>query len=226
MRRVKKLVRKIIKLISNLFMRKIIELKIKDNKKIYQELTKILAPHREEATGYILFIVEGTKKNPIIGIRYPGKKVFKRKKLIKWGNLFDFEVVIYENNKEIKDRSLFTFSGMLYDFYTYKKDNEEFWGIIEELYKTNKINKKIPRLRGINSSLFLLALKWIWIQEDLNYKLSWKDVNSSVRYGLYNKKQKPMSKGAGRGKFFGALVLAKFSDFTFDEIVKIIPPFG
>ena len=51
---------------------KIIELKIKNPKRIYQELANVLAPYREEPTGSVLFIVEGTKKNPVIGIRYPG----------------------------------------------------------------------------------------------------------------------------------------------------------
>ena len=207
-------------------MGKVIELKIKDNKKAYQELAKALSPYREKKPGSVLFIVEGTKKNPVIGIRYPGKKVFKRESNInKWGNLFDFEVVVYKNNLEIKDRNLFTFTGLLYDFYTNKKDNENFWKLITELYKTNKIGKKIPRLRGIASFLFLAALKWIWIQEDLNYKLSWKDVDSPIRYGLYNKNKKSMSKGAGRAKFFGALILAKGDYFTFVQTKKIIPPY-
>ena len=83
----------------------------------------------------------------------------------------------------------------------------------------------MPRLKGINSFLFLAALKWIWIQEDLNYKLSWEDVDSSIRYGLYNKKKKPMSKGAGRAKFFGALILAKSDYFTFEQITKTIPSY-
>ena len=59
-------------------MPKIIELKIKNSKTIYQELTKALSPYREEPAGSILFAVEGTKKKPIVGLRYPGKKVRKR----------------------------------------------------------------------------------------------------------------------------------------------------
>ena len=56
---------------------KITELKIKDNEKIYQELTRALYPYREKPQGSILFIVEGTKGKPIIGLRYPGKKLKK-----------------------------------------------------------------------------------------------------------------------------------------------------
>ena len=83
-----------------------IELKIKDNKKIYQELAKTLSQYKEKPAGSVLFIVEGTKKRSIIGIRYPGKKV--RKRILKtirvnsalWANLYDFEVVPFKNGKE------------------------------------------------------------------------------------------------------------------------------
>ena len=52
-------------------MPKIVELKIQDNKRIYQELTQNLSPYKGESPGSVLFIVEGTKRKPIIGIRYP-----------------------------------------------------------------------------------------------------------------------------------------------------------
>jgi len=63
---------------------KVIELKIKNPKKIYQELTKALAPYREKPAGSVLFVVEGTRKNPRIGLRYPGRKL--RKRLLKKPN--------------------------------------------------------------------------------------------------------------------------------------------
>jgi len=59
-------------------MSKIIELKIKNPQKIYQELTEALCPYREKLAGSVLFIVEGTKQKPIIAIRYPGKKLKRR----------------------------------------------------------------------------------------------------------------------------------------------------
>ena len=74
---------------------KVIELKIKNPSKIYQELTYVLAPYREKPEGFIVFIVEGTKKKPIIGIKYPGKKVRRRElKVVRsssalWANLYD-----------------------------------------------------------------------------------------------------------------------------------------
>lgn len=83
---------------------KIVELKIKNNEKIYQELTKALYLYRERPQGSVLFIVEGTKRNPIIGIRYPGKKLKRRTlKAIRansalWANLYDFEK---ENNPSL-----------------------------------------------------------------------------------------------------------------------------
>lgn len=87
-------------------MAKLIELKIKDPKKIYQELTISLCPYKNKPVGSMLFIVEGTKKNPIIGFRYPGRKL--RKRLLKkpnknsalWANLYDFEVVPFKKWRE------------------------------------------------------------------------------------------------------------------------------
>jgi len=77
-------------------------------------------------------------------------------------------------------------------------------------------------LPGINPKLYLLVLKWIWIQEDFNYKLSWQDVNSPIRYVLETRTGTPTSKDAGRGKFYAALILLKHH-FNFDLVKKIIP---
>ena len=43
-------------------MTKLIELKIKDPKKIYQELATALYPYKNKPVGSMLFIVEGTRK--------------------------------------------------------------------------------------------------------------------------------------------------------------------
>ncbi len=207
---------------------KIIELKIKNPKRIYQEVAQALAPYREKAAGSILFIVEGTKKNPIVGLRYPGKKIKKRNlKIVRsnsalWTNLYDFEVVPYKKGKEL-NTSKFTFAEMMNDFQENKKKSKKFWKAIEKVYKNNTTPKNLPRLPGIDSKLYLLMLKWIWIQEDFNYKFSWKDVNSPVRYVLRNKNDKPTSGGAGRAKFFAALVLLEREDFNYKEVKKIIP---
>jgi len=208
-------------------MTQIIELKIKDNKKIYQELAKALSQYREKPAGYILFIVEGTKKRPIIGLRYPGRKL--RKRLLKkpnknsalWANLYDFEVVPFKNKKEINTQK-FTFGEIMKDFQENKRNNEIFWKQIEELYQNNTITRKPPKLQGIDSELYLLMLKWIWIQEDFNYRFSWQEVNSPIRYVLETRTGSRTSKGAGRAKFFAALILLKHH-FTFEQVKKIIP---
>lgn len=208
-------------------MTQIIELKIKDNKKIYQELAKALSQYKEKPAGFILFIVEGTKKRPIIGIRYPGKKV--RKRILKtirvnsalWANLYDFEVVPFRNGKEV-DTQKFTFEELLKDFQDNKRNSEKFWKILEELYEDNTITKNPPKLSGIDSQLYLLVLKWIWIQEDFNYRFGWEDVNSPIRYVLETRTGSRTAKGAGRAKFFAALILLRHH-FTFEQVKKIIP---
>lgn len=208
-------------------MTQIIELKIKDNKKIYQELARALSQYKEKPAGSILFIVEGTKKRPIIGIRYPGKKV--RKRILKtirvnsalWANLYDFEVVPFRNGKEV-DTQKFTFEELLKDFQVHKRNSEKFWKILEELYEDNTITKNPPKLSGIDSQLYLLVLKWIWIQEDFNYRFGWEDVNSPIRYVLETRTGSRTAKGAGRAKFFAALILLRHH-FTFEQVKKIIP---
>jgi len=208
-------------------MTKLIELKIKDPKKIYQELATALYPYKNKPVGSMLFIVEGTRKNPIIGLRYPGRKL--RKRLLKkpnknsalWANLYDFEVVPFKNKKEINTQK-FTFGEIMKDFQENKRNNEIFWKQIEELYQNNTITRKPPKLQGIDSGLYLLMLKWIWIQEDFNYRFSWQEVNSPIRYVLETRTGSRTSKGAGRAKFFAALILLKHH-FTFEQVKKIIP---
>jgi len=208
-------------------MSKIIELKIKNPKKIYQELAVALSPHRGKPTGSMLFIVEGTKKNPIIGIRYPGKKLRKRKlKVVRansalWANLYDFEVVPYKNGKKL-DAQKFTYEKLLRDFQENKKNSKKFWSMLEELYKNNTITKKPPKLPGIDSQLYLIVLKWMWIQEDFNYRFNWEEVNSPIRYVLETRTGSRTARGAGRAKFFAALILLKHP-FNFKQVKKIIP---
>lgn len=210
-------------------MAKIIELKIKDNKDIYHELSEALSPYREEPVGSILFIVEGTKKKPIIGIRYPGRKLRKRTlKVIRinsalWANLYDFEVVPFKNGKEISTQK-FTFEELMKDFQQHKVKSEKFWKLLKEVYEKNTIPENIPKLSGIDPLLYLRMLKWIWIQEDFNYKLSWEDVNSPVRYVLETRTGSRTARGAGRAKFFAALILLR-NYFDFNQVKKIIPLF-
>jgi len=207
--------------------REIIELHIKNTANIYHEITAILDKYKEKEPLSVEFIVEGTKNKPRIGIRYPGRKVVKRAIKVKrinsalWGNLFDFLVVPYINGEALKEQE-FTFEKLLRDFQENKKENEEFWERINEVYKNNAVSKEPPKVPGIDSKLYLLMLKWIWIQEDFNYKLSWQDVNSPTRYVLETRTGTRTAKGAGRGKFFAVLILLK-NHFSFEEVKKIIP---
>lgn len=201
-------------------------LQIKKPIRIYQELTETLCPHREKPAGSIIFIVEGTKQKPVIGLRYPGKKLRKReikqirKNSALWANLYDFEVVAYKGGKKDKENQ-FTFSGFMEDFYKNKRGNKDFWKCIEEIYYKNILTKKPPKMKGINSKMFLLMLKWIWVQEDFNYRFGWEEVGSPIRYVLENRTGTRTAKGAGRAKFFAALILLKY--FTLYQVKKIIP---
>lgn len=204
----------------------LLDLKGKESE-IYEELVKWFDPYKDSEPCSIEFVVEGTLEKPIISIRYPGKKLVKleskRKNGIRYGNLLDFVVIIY--NSESEEISGFTFENILQDFEANKKNDDKFWKILSEIYHNNKLSEEPPKLNGIDSLLFLLALKWIWIQEDLNYKLSSTEVNSVTKYKLLSRKGKPMSKGAGRAKFFGALVLLK-NGFSISEVKKIIPMYA
>lgn len=210
---------------------KVHELKIINPKNIYKEVVRALYPHREEEAASVEFIVESTKEDRLVSIRYPGKKVERRelkiprKNSAKWRNLFDFVVVPYINGKEAKIEE-YTFEKLLEDFDENKKENEEFWECVVEVYYKNELTRDPPKLAAIDSKRFLLTLKWMWIQEDLNYKLEWREVDSPEPYVLETKRGRPIKKGAGKAKFFAALVLSRSGYFTLEEVKKIIPPFG
>jgi hypothetical protein len=209
-------------------MTKKILLQIHNPEKIYNELAIALCPYRERSPGSIIFIVEGSLKNPRIGIRYPGYKLKRRvlkkpnKNSALWANLLDFEVVPFEQKKEGSSVS-FTYANLLKDFETYKKDSSIFWDMLSELFERNKITKKPPKLGGINPQQFLEMLKWMWIQEDLNYRLSWEEIGSPIKYRLENKTGSVTSKGAGRSKFYAALILVKEGHFDAATMRRIIP---
>jgi hypothetical protein len=209
-------------------MAKKILLEIKNSEKIYQELSRALCPYKEKPVGSIIFIVEGSIAKPRIGIRYPGYKLKQRilkkpnKNSALWANLLDFEVVPFKKEKEVSS-AYFTYPNLLQDFETYKKSNAIFWKMIVRLHNHNVIDEEPPKLGGIDSRQFLEMLKWMWIQEDLNYRLSWKDVDSEIPYRLQNRNGKPTSKGAGRDKFYAALILVHGGYFNAAIMRKIIP---
>jgi len=207
---------------------KISELHIPGGSNIFKHLAHALLPYHTKAVGSYLFIVEGTFAKPRIGIRYPGYKLKQRtlkkpnKNSALWANLFDFEVVPFEKGREGSSVH-FTYANLLKDFEAYKKTNNVFWRMILQVHSHNVIDKEPPKLGGIGSRQFLEMLKWMWIQEDLNYKLSWKEVSSEIPYRLQNKNGKPTSKGAGRDKFYAALILVHGGYFNAASMRKIIP---
>lgn len=77
-------------------------------------------------------------------------------------------------------------------------------------------------MAGIDPMLYLLMLKWIWAQEDFNYRFGWQEVSSPIRYVLETRTGSRTSKGAGRAKFFAALILLRHH-FSFEQVKKIIP---
>lgn len=217
-------------------MPEVIELKIKNTKNIYQELAKTLENYKDKPQCSVRFIVEGNLQNPLVAIDYPGRKMFKRESksnregIAQYANLFDFMVVPYKARKPLGVED-FTFEKFLEDFKNNKSDNEEFWKMLQELYYSNTFYGDPPKLPGIDPRTFLLTLKWIWLEEDLNYKFKWEDTKSKTKYVLAKiskktGKEQPVSRGAGRAKFFAALVLLKRKDFSYEEVKKIIPLFN
>lgn len=202
-------------------------LKVPIGHEIYKYLAEVLSQYCKEPECSKLFIVEGTKEKPRIGIRYPGKKLHERKlkrinkNSVLWANLLDFLVVPFKNGIE-QTASLFNYRNLLVDFETHKKHNDLFWEMILELYEKNTITKVSPKLDGVESRLFLEMLKWMWIQEDLNYKLSHSDVESKIKYALENKSGSATSRGAGRAKFFAALFLVRDNHFNSALATKIV----
>jgi hypothetical protein len=193
----------------------------------YPEIARALEPHKDKSRHSVEFWVEMDGNLPIVGLLYPGKKKKYRPppKIMKWDNLYDFVVQPYSTGNRV-DPAEFTFEKMLEDFAEHKSGSNQFWELLEELYDTNILSIIPPTLPGIESRLYLLVLKWIWIQEDLRYKYDWEDVESRIRYRRTSKKGNSLPKGgAGRAKFFAALVLLRNRLFTLDEVKKIIPPY-
>ncbi len=149
-------------------------LQIEDLEDIYHIISTELEPYKENPTYSMEFIVEGTLLEPIIGIRYPGKKVKNRNLAnsprikYNWANLFDFKVIPYFEGREI-DETSFTYENILKDFEKNKKDSDEFWLLLNNVYRNNEVKETRLLLEGIETNLFLYVMKWLWIQEDFNY---------------------------------------------------------
>jgi hypothetical protein len=204
-------------------------LTIKDTKDIFHELVVFLSQYRDCTPGSKLFVVEGSLAEPQIAVRYPGRKVVKRtyktkkkrKNFIEWANLCDFEVVAFRNGTEVP-KSEFTYKKLFDDFSQHKMQSKEFCHLLDELYKTNTISGTAPKLPGIDSPQYLLMLKWMWIQEDMNYRLSSADVNSPIPYRLQTLRGSVTKDGAGRARFYASLYLLRSGEFNAKVIPKII----
>lgn len=205
---------------------------IKNWHKVFTELTQALDDYKEKPVLSQEFIVEENQsKNIQIRIKYPGKKVkrrFKkgtkvRKNVIPWANLYDFLVIPYVKGKAEETNRL-QWRNLLKDFYENKMKSKKFWKLLEAVYKYNDFNyMDVPKLNGIDSELFLMLIKWLWIQEDLNYKYNSKNIPHCPTRYRNETKAGSATKGVGRGKFYAALLLVKYHGFTAYEVGRIIP---
>lgn len=206
-------------------------LSIKNPENVYQEIAAFLTKYKDSPSGSHLFLVEGTPENPLVAIRYPGRKVMKRtyktknrpKRFIEWANLCDFEVVGFLDGKELATNK-HQWSDFYEDFAQNKMGSAEFCNLLDKVYEHNTVTGDIPDLHGIDSKLFLLMIKWMWIQEDLNYKYSSDDVGSPVKYRLQTLRGSTTSNGAGRARFYASLYLLRSGKFDQKVIPKIITP--
>ncbi len=190
---------------------------------IFEDLAKILDPHKEDTLISNTFLVDSSKNEQIkIVIKYPGKKVKPRNlkrvnaSSVLWECVYDFLVSPIFKCKEIPGNEL-TYRKILTDFEENKKGNAIFWDAIVELYKSNiVVEKNYGPLKGLNPLLFIYTLKWLWIQEDLNYKLNHSDIDFPTRYKVASS-----SKALGRKKFFTALLLVEKHNYTAMECSRL-----
>jgi len=105
---------------------------------------------------------------------------------------------------------------MISDFDEYKKQDENYWKAIVDLLEKNVVSDKdFSYLGGIDAKVFLYVLKWMWIQEDLNYRLNHAEFKCPTRYRL------PTGKSLGRKKFFASLLLVRTPYYNAKECSKL-----
>lgn len=225
-------------------MRRLLKLK-KDGDTIIN-LANELAPFYNKKTFSEEFVVEGTLENPKIILRYPGERRLDRyllhsggkqsKLKIRWINIFDFFVVTYDDGGEM-DGGIFSYWNLADDFYANKRESKEFWDLLENTYNKEDFSDGFPELPGIDPELYLLTLKWMWIQEELNYTtlIEPNQIKNKIpRYELHKMKWEKKDRkkvriistskvrGIGRKAFYAPLLLMKFHNFTPKEVKKII----
>lgn len=191
---------------------------------LFEDLTRELDPYKKKPTTAITFLVDSSPDRRVkILIKYPGRKVKERTGRIPWANLYDFLVVPKYNGKEVDTRKL-QWRNLMTDFCGHKLQSNEFWKVLDGVYRNNEVDYgKVPKLGGMDPTLYLLLIKWMWIQEDLNYRFSSKDIrNCPTEYRNETKGGSP-TRGAGRKKFYAGLLLVKYHNFTPHEVGRIIP---
>ena len=181
-----------------------------DELKMLHDIAVALDPYKERPEASEEFVVEGTLERPEIILRYPGKKVKRRdvknpsrKGSVLWEALYDFLVVPIADGKELQF-SDFNYRKLADDFCKFKKSSEEFWDCLVQVYEKNTIPDRIPHLPGMNSRVILLTLKWMWLQEDINYKYKSTDIKSPTAYTYANNR-----KALGRKKSWAVFLLMK-----------------
>ncbi len=189
---------------------------------LFEDLTRELDPHKEKDTCSVVFLVDSSPDNKIkILLKYPGRKVANRnlKKAransVHWDSLYDFLVVPIVAKKETSEKE-FTYRKMLTDFDEHKKQDKPFWEAIIDLLEENVVSDKdFSYLKGIDPKVFLYVLKWMWVQEDLNYRFNHNDFACPTRYRL------PTGKSLGRKKFFASLLIVRTPYYTAKECFKL-----
>ncbi len=189
---------------------------------IYSDLAKQLDPFKKRKVGAVTFLVDSSPNGKVkVFINYPGRKVLNRNikkprvNSVHWDCLYDFLVIPSFNGKKLDQKDL-TYRKILVDFESHKKQSAPFWKAVLLVLENNKVPvQTFSTLKGINPVLFLYTLKWLWLQEDFNYRLNHNDFECPTRYRL------PTGKSLGRKKFFASLLLVRTPYYTAKECFKL-----
>ena len=198
--------------------RHLLHIKEGDGKEMLHQIAEALDPYKGLPEASEEFVVEGALEKPEIMIRYPGKKVKKRtlknplrQGAVLWEALYDFLVIPISYGRELPF-SEFNYRKIAQDFHDHKRGSEDFWECLRLVYKSNIVPIKVPKLPGMDSRILLLTLKWMWLQEDINYKYNSKDISSPTAYTYANG-----SKALGRKKSWAVFVLMKYQGYDAKE---------
>jgi len=206
--------------------RHILRIEEGDTKRMLHDISVALDPFKDKPNESEEFVVEGTLEDPKILIRYPGKKKKrrplknpKRKGAVLWEALYDFLVIVIKDGSEVPIKE-FSYRKIVADIRE-NKDDERFWECLDTVYKKNEIPARIPKLDGIDCEALLMVMKWIWLQEDINYKYNWKDIDSPTRYTTVRG-----IRALGRKKSRAMFLLNRHHGHEFDHKESYTATFG